>query len=611
MSLEDHRVLKDPLQRFGVAAFLLMVLAVSFFALPYLSAAERGGFSVDAIQSALNSTVFIEVERSYRGERFTTTGTGFFITSGGHILTNSHVVSDWIDIPIRDDWVAVEVNVITIKVVLRPRTPQEKVLLAKVVALDRHRDLALLKASRPNPDYLELEPDTTVGLLEEVFVLGFPFGEALVLDERGWVSREGGFPEVSINSGRVTSLRRDDSGNVVAVQTDAAINPGNSGGPMINSDGELVGVVYAKFGTAQIGFAITPERVWGFLQGQKIRPKFVPSYVTLDLRPVLLKVTRGTLLDAAVGGRAVVESPGLNSREFELLSTDQGWKAALEFPAAGDGGPADHYIVHVFLEDEHGRPVADHRYRIRRQDQQITSRSDHDPPTKIIDNEMTLSDYARKNAAAQAVDDGVVLRTTKPKPAAAENASENTPPTEPARPEVDLEDLKSRARTFYRGGNYKAAEEVLSQIVRADPDDEIARDYLELARERIRLGKTTQRTGAFEATDVEINDEIKNSTAEITAYFHSPSGKGAIDFWLDGEPLESHRFTVHQERKVFHSFQIKGGDHTLEAELRFGRHSCGKFTFERKFAIDSRWTLRFVVPSKKGEATAYLVERSD
>ena len=405
-------------------------LAVIVVALSLLMAAPApeaiaaaGGLSVDAIQTGLDATVFIEVERSFHGEKFTTSGTGFFITAAGHILTNSHVVSDWIEVPVRDEWVAVEVNVITIKAVVRPRTPREKVLLAKVVAIDRDRDLALLKASQANPDFLELEPDTTAGLLEEVFVLGFPFGDALVLDDRGWVSRSGGFPEVSINSGRVTSLRRDDHGNVVALQTDAAINPGNSGGPMITADGRLVGVVYAKFGVAQIGFAITPERVWGFLQEQKIRARFVPGYVSTDRRPVLLKVSGGALLDAATGGRAVVQGAGAAAREFDLINTEGGWKAALEFPPTTDGSTADHYFVHVYLEDERGRPVADHRYRIRRQDQKAAARPDGKAPTMVIDNEMTLGDYARKQAASQAVDEGVVLPTPQqPGRAAAEPA---------------------------------------------------------------------------------------------------------------------------------------------------------------------------------------------
>ena len=99
--------------------------------------------------------------------------------------------------------------------------------------------------------------------------------------------------------------------------------------------------------------------------------------------------------------------------------------------------------------------------------------------------------------------------------------------------------------------------------------------------------------------------------AEVTVYFFSPSGKGTIDFWLDGNPLHTYEFSVHTEKKVFHSLDIETGNHTFEVELRYGNRSCGKFSFERNFKTNSRWTLRFNVPSKKTKATAYLFERSD
>lgn len=586
-------------------------LAAAFVVLPGAASAASGTFSADAIQSALNATVFIEVERSFHGERFTTTGTGFFITADGHIVTNSHVVSEWMDIPVRDEWYAVEVNVLTIKVVMRPRTPHERVLLAKVVAIDRTRDLALLKASLPSPDYLDLAPDTTVGLLEEVFVLGFPFGDALILNEKGWVSRDGGFPEVSINSGRVTSLRRDDHGNVVALQTDASINPGNSGGPMINAEGELVGVVYAKFSDTGIGFAIAPGRVWAFLQGQKIKAVFVPSVVSFERRPVLLKVSTGALLDAAAGGRAVVEASGLASRSVDLVKAESGWRAALDFPANADGTAAESYVVHVFLEDAKGRPVADHRYRIRRQDQTVPKGPDEQEATRVIDNEMTLSDYARKQAAAQAVDDGVVLSHKPPTRSSGSSDDDDEKPPESERPPVDLENLKRTAKTYYRGGNYAAAAEILAQIVAADPSDEVSRDYLELARERLRLSGNTQRTDAFEPTDVESPAVLPPSTATITFYLPSSTNGGVIDIRLDGEPLPSHTFEVSDQSRVFHTITIDAGEHVLETELRIGKRSRGRFSFERHFKVDSRWTLRFDVPPKNGDATAYLVERRD
>jgi S1-C subfamily serine protease len=588
--------------------------AVAFLAAVWLIVASPGlaadRLAVDAIQSGLNATVFIEVERAFHGERFTTTGTGFFVSDQGHILTNGHVVSDWIDIPVRDEWVSVEVNVLTIKVVMRPRTPNQKVLPAKVVAIDRTFDLALLKASLPSPDFLDLAPDASAGLLEEVFVLGFPFGDALILDERGWVSLEGGYPEVSINSGRITSLRRDDHGNVVALQTDAAINPGNSGGPMVNSRGELVGVVYAKFGPAQIGFAVSPERVWAFLQGQRINAVFTPPFVSSDGRPVLLSVKGGALLDAAAGGRAVVEADGVASRHFDLVATEGGWRAALEFTPDADGKPADSYVVHVFLDDERGRPVADHRYRIRRQGVRPPTHPDEPVVTRTIDNEMTLSDYARKHAAVAAVDDGVVLDEA-PAGGGNEDGSTESEGRQDAEAPVDLESLRATARTFYRGGNYKAAAEIFSQIVTADPADEVSRDYLELARERLRLSGAPQRTDAFGVAEVVAPEQSAPSTAEITAYLVAPMSGGVLDLWLDGEPMPSHTFTSDRNGRAFSTLTVPAGNHVLEAELRYGKRSLGHFSFERTFTAGSRWTLRINIRSREGDASAFLVERPD
>jgi len=590
------------------AAFVLAVVVLGVAWSPWARADTGRSVQAGAVTTALNATVFIEVERTYYGETFTTTGTGFFITEDGHILTNSHVVSDWIEIPVRDDWVSVEVNVLTIKAVVRPRTPQEKVLVAKVVALDRRRDLALLKASQASPDYLALDPDTMVGLLDDVFVLGFPFGEMLILDERGAVSRKGGYPEVSINGGRIASLRRDDSGEVVALQTDAEINPGNSGGPMINASGELVGVVYAKFGASQIAFAIPPRRVWTFLQEQRIKAKFIPSLVARQPRPVLLRVSVGALLDRASGGKAVVSGPGTSRREYELIEDQNGWRTALDFPPIADGLAADHYIVHVFLEDERGQVVADHRFKILREDQLGEPEAPTGQQREIFENEMTLSDHARKMAAERAVEEGVVLKSDRDATAGQSEGAEGSASTVPP---VDLADLNAAGRTYYRGGNYAAAAEIFAQIVAADPSDEVARDYLELARERIALGAGPERIRASGASEVEAVDEHDARAAEVSVLFYAPPGRATLLITLDGESVETFELSLGDSEVIERRLSVPVGAHMLEARLSYGKRSCGEFSFQRDFKSHSRWTLRINLASKKEQATAYLVQRRD
>ncbi len=95
---------------------------------------------------------------------------------------------------------------------------------ARVVARDRKRDLALLKVNYRTPHWVMPEPDTNVDILDEVYVIGFPYGDLLTFNENGGIAFEG-YPEPSLNLGRVTSLRRDKDNNIAAVQTDAAINP--------------------------------------------------------------------------------------------------------------------------------------------------------------------------------------------------------------------------------------------------------------------------------------------------------------------------------------------------------------------------------------------------
>ena len=195
------------------------------------SASDAPSARSEALSKALRSTVFIEVGRVYHDEEIWTTGSGFFVSEDGHVLTNSHVVSDYIELEFRDETMLVEVTVVEIRVVVGPRTGYEQVLPARVIDVDRKRDLAILKVGIASPSFLELDPSREVALTDEVFVMGFPFGEMLTFDSTGKLAKDGGYPEVSINGGRVTSLRRDEKGNAVAIQTDADINPGSSGGP--------------------------------------------------------------------------------------------------------------------------------------------------------------------------------------------------------------------------------------------------------------------------------------------------------------------------------------------------------------------------------------------
>jgi serine protease Do len=153
-------------------------------------------------------------------------GTGTIIDSRGYILTNYHVVSDVRPIQVTLD--------------------DGQVYIAEVAARDDAADLAVIKiaASKPLP---VIRVGTSADLMEgePVIALGNAYGYQNTVT-RGIISALG--RDVPVN---------ETQGYKDLIQTDASINPGNSGGPLLNIDGEMIGVNVAVRAEAQgIGFAI-------------------------------------------------------------------------------------------------------------------------------------------------------------------------------------------------------------------------------------------------------------------------------------------------------------------------------------------------------------------
>jgi len=153
-------------------------------------------------------------------------GTGTIVDERGYILTNYHVVSD-----VRRIEVTLDDN---------------RQYTANIVAYDAAADLAIIKipTSKPLP-VIRLGTSSDLMEGESVIALGNAFGYEQTVT-RGIVSALGRDVQVS------DTQSYDD-----LVQTDASINPGNSGGPLLNIDGEMIGVnVAVRAGAQGIGFAI-------------------------------------------------------------------------------------------------------------------------------------------------------------------------------------------------------------------------------------------------------------------------------------------------------------------------------------------------------------------
>ncbi|WP_326511708.1 S1C family serine protease [Clostridium intestinale] len=157
-------------------------------------------------------------------------GSGFIINEDGDILTNYHVVQG-----------ATEVNV---------TFNNGKEYKAKIVNYDANADLAMIRLVEKVevPGVATLGDSDLLQAGQEVIAIGNPLGKEFV----GTVTK-------GIVSAASRSLQNQDGSTSVYIQTDAAINPGNSGGPLINANGEVIGINSAKIseaGVEGIGFSI-------------------------------------------------------------------------------------------------------------------------------------------------------------------------------------------------------------------------------------------------------------------------------------------------------------------------------------------------------------------
>ena len=203
--------------------------------------------SVAAVaQQVLPSTVQIRAE--YAGQDQGATGSGWVLDDAGHVVTNNHVVAQ----AARDDG---PIEVID---------QRGRHFRATVVGRSTVYDLAVLQAPRSahlRPVAIGSSRQMRVG--ETVVAIGSPLGLSATVTS-GIVS--------AVDRPVTTSENGGDSSYINAVQTDAAINPGNSGGPLVNLQGEVVGVNSAiaslgsqltsdQGGSIGVGFAIPIEQV--------------------------------------------------------------------------------------------------------------------------------------------------------------------------------------------------------------------------------------------------------------------------------------------------------------------------------------------------------------
>jgi serine protease Do len=226
------------------------------------------------------------------------TGSGVIISADGYILTNNHVAGD-----------ADQINV---------KLADGREMKARRIGADPETDLAVIKIEAQGLPFARIGNSDALEQGEWVIALGSPFGL-----------------EQTMTAGIVSATGRDLPGSQFThfVQTDASINPGNSGGPLVNMQGEIVGIntlIFSQSGTSSgVGFAI-PSNLANKVYAQLVKGgKVSRGYLGVLLKSVTPAIARsvgfpgkeGVLVDDIAKDDSPAARAGLRSgdviTEFE------------------------------------------------------------------------------------------------------------------------------------------------------------------------------------------------------------------------------------------------------------------------------------------------------
>jgi serine protease Do len=236
--------------------------------------------------------------RYYR-EKVRSVGSGIIVSPDGYILTNDHVTAEADSL-----WVTLS---------------DGRTFSALLVGSDRRTDLAVLHVVGADLPAARLGNSDSLLIGEWAIALGNPFG--YMLDDT----------EPTVTVGVISAIDRDvkraaDDNRVYrkVIQTDAAINPGNSGGPLVNAEGEVVGINSFIFsssrGSEGIGFAIPVNQARVIFADLVRYGEVRPVWVGVRIQP--LHVMRGTGRSTARGVVITGIQPGSPAERAGLKAED-------------------------------------------------------------------------------------------------------------------------------------------------------------------------------------------------------------------------------------------------------------------------------------------------
>ena len=202
---------------------------------------------------------------------------GFILTADGYVMTNAHVVDD-------ADTVYVTLT-------------DKREFKAKLIGFDERTDVAIVKVNATGLPAVTIGDSNKVRVGEWVVAIGSPFG----LDN-------------TVTAGIVSSKSRDTGDYLPFIQTDVAVNPGNSGGPLINMQGEVIGInsqIYSRTGGFMgISFAIPIDEAMRVGDQLRATGKVTRGRIAVAIGEVTKDVADSLGLPRAAGAMVGSVDPG-------------------------------------------------------------------------------------------------------------------------------------------------------------------------------------------------------------------------------------------------------------------------------------------------------------
>lgn len=256
------------------------------------------------------------------------TGSGVVISADGYILTNNHVAGE-----------ADEIKV---------KLADGREFKARRVGTDPETDLALIKIDAQNLPYANLGDSSKLEQGEWVIALGSPFGL-----------------EQTMTAGIVSATQRDLRSGPYDnfIQTDASINPGNSGGPLVNMQGEVVGIntlIFSRSGGSEgIGFAIPANLAKKVYAQLAAHGKVSRGYLGINLQeltPVLAKNfgyegSEGVVVGDVANANSPAAKAGLKSGDVIVEFNDQRVKSPKQLSELVADTPVGQAVTLKYVRD--------------------------------------------------------------------------------------------------------------------------------------------------------------------------------------------------------------------------------------------------------------------